>query len=425
MAIYHMSMKAIGRSQGRSATGAAAYRAGEKIVDERTGLVHDYSRRRGVEHTELILPSGGSADRVEFWNRLEKHHKRGDAVLAREMVVALPAELDAAARQALVTEYARGLANQYKVAVDVAIHAPSKDGDERNHHAHMLLSACYVGPDGALGKKAVELDPIHCKRRQLVNVVEAERWGWEMVVNLYLERAGIESKIDRRSLVEQGTERVAQVHLGPNVVQMERRGLRTDRGERNRQANERNNQLKAVAGQIIDLDEKRKELAARKVLPDDLPSLEALWKPEIDKHLSAFHVKARRIVQKLDERIRMQARRMTEHDQREPHPPRVLSWLRQGTFFEKHARWEKMEKKIRFRWLDLKRLKQSVYELYISGSPHAWRAADKRVRQEKPELARKVDEARTKKREEDVQRLKDKMWQRQQEKGRERGGMGR
>ncbi len=87
MAIYHLSMKPISRAQGRSATGAAAYRAGVKIVDERTGVVHDYTRKRGVLYTELILPGGGSADRSEFWNRIERHHKRGDAVLAREIEV--------------------------------------------------------------------------------------------------------------------------------------------------------------------------------------------------------------------------------------------------------------------------------------------------------------------------------------------------
>lgn len=85
MAIYHLSAKPISRAQGRSATGAAAYRAGVEITDERTGLVHDYTRKGGVLHSELILPGGGTADRAEFWNGIEAHHKRGDAVLVREV----------------------------------------------------------------------------------------------------------------------------------------------------------------------------------------------------------------------------------------------------------------------------------------------------------------------------------------------------
>ena len=93
MAIYHLSAKPISRAQGRSATGAAAYRAGVEITDERTGLVHDYTRKGGVLHAELVLPGGGSADRAEFWNRLEAHHKRGDAVLVREVEISLPTEL--------------------------------------------------------------------------------------------------------------------------------------------------------------------------------------------------------------------------------------------------------------------------------------------------------------------------------------------
>ena len=124
MAIYHLSAKPISRAQGRSATGAAAYRAGVEITDERTGLVHDYTRKGGVLHSELILPGGGTADRAEFWNGIEAHHKRGDAVLVREVEISLPTELTAEQRQALAVGYARELADRYGVAADVALHAP-------------------------------------------------------------------------------------------------------------------------------------------------------------------------------------------------------------------------------------------------------------------------------------------------------------
>ena len=246
MAIYHLSAKPISRAQGRSATGAAAYRAGVEITDERTGLVHDYTRKGGVLHSELILPGGGTADRAEFWNGIEAHHKRGDAVLVREVEISLPTELTPEQRQALAVGYARELADRYGVAADVALHAPrtvtdrelEKNPDQyhetdpetgRRHngnwHAHIMLSACHVQPDGTLGKKAVELDPIHCQRHGLANVVERERERWERLANQALEKAGQEARIDHRSLEAQGIyDRAPTVHLGPDATAIKRRG---------------------------------------------------------------------------------------------------------------------------------------------------------------------------------------------------------
>ena len=225
MAVYHFSAKTVSRSAGRSSTAAAAYRAAARIVDERTGEVHDYTRKGGVVDSIVVLPHGGTMNRAELWNKIEAHHKRGDATVAREFVVALPAELDAAQRQELARTYARELADRYGVGVDLNIHAPGKEGDQRNHHAHILLTACYCGPTGTLGKKAVELDPIHCQRQKLPNVVEVERERWERLANQALEKAGQEARIDHRSLEAQGiTDRAPTVHLGPDATAIKRRG---------------------------------------------------------------------------------------------------------------------------------------------------------------------------------------------------------
>lgn len=244
MAIYHLSAKPISRAQGRSATGAAAYRAGVEITDERTGLVHDYTRKGGVLHSELILPGGGTADRAEFWNGIEAHHKRGDAVLVREVEISLPTELTAEQRQALAVGYARELADRYGVAADVALHAPrtvtdrelEKNPDQyhetdpetgRRHngnwHAHIMLSACHVQPDGTLGKKAVELDPIHCQRAKIENMADRERARWGELANAALERHGHEARIDHRSHAERGIEAEPGRHLGPAATGYERR----------------------------------------------------------------------------------------------------------------------------------------------------------------------------------------------------------
>ena len=236
MAVYHFSAKTVSRSAGRSSTAAAAYRAAERIVDERTGEIHDYTRKGGVVASEVILPGGGTMARADLWNSVETHHKRGDATVAREFVVALPAELDADQRQDLARRYARELAERYRVAVDVNVHAPGKDGDQRNHHAHILLSACYANTWGKLGKKAVELDPIHCQRHGLANVVEVERERWEQLANQALEKAGQEARIDHRSLEAQGvTDRAPGVHLGPTATAIERSGRESDVGRRARE----------------------------------------------------------------------------------------------------------------------------------------------------------------------------------------------
>jgi hypothetical protein len=145
--------------------------------------------------------------------------------VAREFVVALPAELDAAQRQELARTYARELADKYGVGVDLNVHAPGHEGDHRNHHAHILLTACYCGPTGTLGKKAVELDPIHCQRHGLANVVEVEREAWERHANQALEKAGQQARIDHRSLEAQGIyDRAPTAHLGPDAMAIKRRG---------------------------------------------------------------------------------------------------------------------------------------------------------------------------------------------------------
>lgn len=249
MAIYHLCMKPISRAAGRSITGAAAYRSGVEIVDARTGLVHDYTRKAGVIHSELILPGGGAANRSEFWNRVELHHKRGDAVLAREIEVSLPAELDAAARLNLAVGYARELADRYRVAVDIAMHAPSSRGDDRNFHAHIMLSACSVSARGDLGKKVVELDPIACKksgpgRGSTISPADHERPRWQALVNDALAQAGSEVRIDHRSNEARGIEAAPGVHIGPTSSQLERIGIRTRLGNANRRRQAQNAKLR-------------------------------------------------------------------------------------------------------------------------------------------------------------------------------------
>ncbi|MFN7152898.1 MAG: MobA/MobL family protein [Acidovorax sp.] len=216
MAIFHLSARApITRASGRSATAAAAYRAGALICDERTGLVFDYRRRHGVLDARIQLPGGRHvADRQQFWNGVEVHHRRRDAVLAREVVLALPTELDADERAELTFGFAREIANEFGVGVDCALHAPSRDGDDRNFHAHLLLTACAVDGEGVLGKKAERLDPIACRRSGAADSVSWLRPRWQELVNASLARKGSAERVDHRSFKARGIERLPTVHVG-------------------------------------------------------------------------------------------------------------------------------------------------------------------------------------------------------------------
>ena len=230
MATYHLSAKTISRSHGRSATGAAAYRTGARIADERTGIVHDYQRRRGVEATFLLLPASApdwASDRARLWNAAEGAETRKNSTVAREFEIALPAELDAEQRQRLAVDFAHELVLRHGCAVDVAIHRPGRAGDSRNHHAHLLLTTRRLTTAG-FGAKTRELDDL--------KTGEIGRWRerFAEVQNARLREAGVEARVDHRSLEAQAIDREATIHLGPAATALERRGVPTRLGESNR-----------------------------------------------------------------------------------------------------------------------------------------------------------------------------------------------
>mgnify|MGYP006142940621 CR=1 FL=1 len=221
MAIYHLSVKAVSRSAGRSATAAAAYRSGEKIIDDRTGEIHDYTRKGGVESADIVLPDGApmwATDRTKLWNAAELAEKRKDACVAREFEVALPSELSPAERRRLALDFAKDMANREGCAVDVAIHAPGREGDNRNHHAHILRTTRKVEAD-RLGAK---LDTEKAGRKRSDDL-EAVRAKWADLTNERLRENGIAARVDHRSLEAQGIDREPTKHLGPAAIGYERR----------------------------------------------------------------------------------------------------------------------------------------------------------------------------------------------------------
>lgn len=244
MAIYHLSMKVLTRSDGKSAVAAAAYRAGEKLKDERSGIMHDYTRKRNVITTALILPDGVTCEmaRQELWNRAEAAERRKNSCVAREIEVALPSKLPQEAQIRLATQYAQDIADRYGLAADVAVHAAAHGGDERNVHAHILLTTRRIAPTGQLTDKARELDDYKTRTAELDYI----RAHWANMCNLELEQYGIAERVDHRTLSAQGIDRAPQIHVGVHATQMERRGIATERGELNRQREKINNGIERM-----------------------------------------------------------------------------------------------------------------------------------------------------------------------------------
>ena len=246
MSIFHLSVKPISRSTGRSVTAAAAYRAGAEIVDHRTGEVHDYTRKGDIEHSEILVPPGSPAwaeDRSALWNAAEAAENRKDARVARDYEVAIPKELTRAQGIALVRDFSQSLADRYGVAVDFNVHRDQLknwDGTEKGwqgYHAHILTSTRKLGRDGFGAKADPELSDTKRKSLGLDNgasEVGKVRERWEVAANRHLEQASQSQRIDRRSLEAQGIDREPTVHLGPIATDLERRGIRSDLGEINR-----------------------------------------------------------------------------------------------------------------------------------------------------------------------------------------------
>ncbi len=250
MAIYHLSAKPISRSSGRSAVASVAYRCAVCLTNERDGLVHDFTRKEGVEHTEIVLPRGVTADwaldRSALWNAAEFAENRKDARVAREFEIALPHELSAEGQLEVARTFAQDLANRYGAAVDFAIHAPHEQGDIRNYHAHVMMTTRQVGEAGLGEKTYLE----HKNARLLSNGMATTdmqlrdiRQSWESIANSQLQREGLDIRIDHRSHSERGLELSPTEHMGVHASQMQRQGMAVERARLDDEAAQRNAEL--------------------------------------------------------------------------------------------------------------------------------------------------------------------------------------
>ncbi len=318
MAIFHCSVSCISRGQGRSVVGAAAYRSGEELICEYTGLTHDYRNKHYIEKKDILLPKHAVSDwhdRGLLWNEVERIERSKDAKLATEIMVAIPRELKKEEREQLIYDFCNELRNRGNI-VDYAIHVPPAVNDLKqpidefghptndpekmsfNPHAHIMLPIRPLGPDGqfiknkataeyvcknaetgeiknltqseisenpvfekqypcmqndkkvylttseieALGLKRISRFPLKTRfgrpnkeyeYRMSIDFVDDMRKLWQQYANDALAKAGIEECIDSRSYKDQGSDKIAQPHLGPVVTKMDRRVKRLESEGRN------------------------------------------------------------------------------------------------------------------------------------------------------------------------------------------------
>ena len=318
MAIYHLEAKVVSRGTGRSAVAASAYMSFSRLYNDYDGIQHDYTRKSGLVWEHIFLPDYAPAawqEREALWNAVEENEKAKDNRLARELVVALPVELDTEKQIALLTEYIQNAFVSDGMCADTAIH----DTDGHNPHAHILLTVRPLNEDGTwqyktekeylcvrngeergftaaeykaarndgwekqclykVGKRKAYLPPSEAVKYGYARVNKhpkstrfgrqnpiSERWNseeqlmlwreaWAKTVNRALERDGHDTRIDHRSHATQGLDEQPTVHEGVIARRMEREGMVSDRCELNRQIRADNKLLRELKAQVKKLTE--------------------------------------------------------------------------------------------------------------------------------------------------------------------------
>lgn len=232
---------------------AAAYRSGEKILNQWDGVSHDYTHKGGVIHSEIMLPEHATpeyANRSNLWNSVELAEKATNSQLAREIEIALPIELSKDEQINLIRTYVQDSFVAAGMCADFSIH----DKADGNPHAHIMLTMRPLLEDGSWGAKCRKVYDLDKKgqripdgkggwksHRENVNDwndrEKAEVWrkSWADYANRALEQAGHSERIDNRSYARQGIEKIPSIHLGVAASHMEQRGLITEKGNINRQ----------------------------------------------------------------------------------------------------------------------------------------------------------------------------------------------
>ena len=273
MPIPHFNIKIVQRSKGQSAVAGAAYQAGEKLFSEYDQKTKNYTSKKEVVYTEIVLPKNappGYADRATLWNSVEEAEKQWNSQLARRFVAALPREVPVELLPQMVKEYCEEHFVSKGMCCDFAIHDPDPPG--HNPHCHFMLTMRAIDENGKWlpkSRKVYALDengerirlPSGRWKSHKENTVDwneqyhAEKWrhGWEIIQNKYLELAGSPERIDMRSYERQGLDVIPTVHMGTAVSALERKGIATNIGNLNRDIKSANRMMNAIRSTIKNL----------------------------------------------------------------------------------------------------------------------------------------------------------------------------
>ena len=280
---FHLSVVPMSRSTGKSSVAKAAYITGGKLADERTGKLHDYTRRGGVEavlHAQLKDAPEWSRDVAQAWNAVEAAETRKNSQTAKVIDgLAFPHGIDAEARQRMLTDFMREQFGRKGLLWTASIHAPDKDGDQRNYHAHVMWSERPLTAAGFA--KTKDRDGTSFATREAALVAMRERWA--ALSAKQLERAGLPLEAARwkeahRTLPEQEqlarargdlefaaelADREPTKHLGSATVALERKGIHTERGDAHEAILDRNDARRSVRQQVAALAREESRLATK------------------------------------------------------------------------------------------------------------------------------------------------------------------
>ena len=268
---FHFSVNIISRGKGKSAVASAAYISGEKIKNEWDGVTHDYTKKLGVISKEIFLPDHAPKeykDRKILWNSVELFEKNSNAQLARNFIISLPKELSIEENKKMIEEYVQNNFVKEGMIVDLAIHDESREGNQ-NIHAHIMTIVRPINEDGTWGQKSKKEYILDEKGEKVLNKngkpktrkvelttwndkgnVEKWRENFSNLCNEYLAKNKIEKRVDHRSFKRQGIKQIPTIHLGASASAMERKGIRTEKGDINREIKKQNELLKNIGNEI-------------------------------------------------------------------------------------------------------------------------------------------------------------------------------
>ena len=302
----HAHVKSISRSAGRSSVAAAAYRAGEKLEDQRTGLAHDYTRKTGVQQSEIYMPKDApewttGIERQELWNRVEAKENRKNSMTARELEISFPSEFNHEQRIEAGRQIAGELIKRYNCAVDISWHAPDKKGDDRNHHAHIMFTTRGLDTrtkDGWSKSKSRQLssDTITIDGKKTTRSAQEVSQLREIIART-MNRIAIHDEMDVRteylSFDKRSIDRDPTQKMGQHATKIEREGKESERGNSNREIQATNDvrQKTKETAKIISfgLEKAKRELAKEKNLANKVSDSREKW--FIDEWTARYHEK--------------------------------------------------------------------------------------------------------------------------------------